>query len=156
MIPNAGKDVQQLALLRASIAHAIGGQQRQAQSLRNFHSRLIVRFFLPAEMPLEFNINIVPAKHGAELLHAVDGRFDPSSRQGIRQGALFSARQANQPLGLRRHLFRKSMTFGFFPSQFHLRDQPAKVLITCTRFDQQGIAPAFRGRHFGAHVSAHG
>ena len=65
-------------------------------------------------MPLEFNVNIVPAKHGAKLLHAVGGRFDPSSRQEIRQGALFTARQADQPVRLRRHLLRKSMPLGFF------------------------------------------
>ena len=137
-------------------AHAIRREQRQAQFLRDFHGRLIARFFFAMEVPLEFDINIIPAKHGAELLHHVDRAPDSPLGQSMRQGTFFSARQANQSLRLRRHLFRESITFSFFPSQFHLRDQPAKVLITGARFDEQGIAPALRGRHFGADVSANG
>jgi len=37
---------------------------------------MIAHFILPAEMSLEFNVNVPRAKHLAELLHDVEPRFD--------------------------------------------------------------------------------
>ena len=47
---------------RLRVADAIGGQQRQMQFARDFHGRLIARFFFAAKMPLQFHIDIFAAE----------------------------------------------------------------------------------------------
>ena len=83
------------------MADAIGGQQRQRQFPRDFHGRLIARFFFAAEMPLQFDVDIFAAEEFAELLHALQSpaRIPPCAER-MRQRAFFASREANQAGGV--------------------------------------------------------
>ena len=77
-------------------------------------------------------------------------------RQSVRQRTFLSSREANQAGGTFGDFFGQNMAFPFARAQFHARDQAAKILVARARFDQQRIAPAVRGRHFGADMRSNG
>ena len=80
VIPNAGKYVQQFALVRRRVANSVRRQQRQRQFACDFHRRLIARFFLATIMPLQLHINIFTPKQIAQLPHAFGSLRNPTAR----------------------------------------------------------------------------
>ena len=113
MVANAGEDVQHFALVRKRMADAIGGQQRQRQFARDLQRRLIARFFLAAEMPLQFDIDILAAEKIAELQDALRRLLHPSLPQRMRQRPFFASGKADQAGGAAGDFFRRNAAFAF-------------------------------------------
>ena len=154
VMADAGEHVEHLALLGLRVRDAVGRQQRQFQFSRNVHRGLVARFFLAAEMPLQFDVHIFAAERAAKLLHAFDGRVHPALRQSMRQRAFVAARQADQAAAHRGDFFGLDASLPFSRAQLHARDQAAQILVALARFDQQGIAPALGGGDFRADMRA--
>ena len=94
MIADAGKNIQNFALLLLRVADAIGCEQRQFQFSGDCDCSLIACFFLAGEMALKFDVNILPAERPAKLLDAFYGGFHSALRQRVCQRAFVAARQA--------------------------------------------------------------
>ena len=156
VMANAGEDIQQLALLGQRVRDAISSQQRQLQLSRDGHRSLVARFLFAAEMALQFDVNIFPAERAAKLLHAFDGGVEPALRQSVRERTFVAPRQADQAATHRGDFLVLDASLPFARAKLHPRDQTAQILIALARFDQQGIAPARRGRDFRADMRANG
>src|SRR5687768_14314773 len=64
MIANACEDIENLSLPGARVLHAIGGKQWQLQRVCQVNCALVERLFVPREMTLQLDIDIVAAKDG--------------------------------------------------------------------------------------------
>jgi hypothetical protein len=91
---------------------------------------LIARFFLAAEMPLQFDVNIFIPKLSAEILHALQPFAHSSAGQRVGQRAFVASGKANQSGGVFGDFFGGNVAFSFARAQFHARDQPAEILVS--------------------------
>ena len=107
-------------------------------------------------MPLQFEINIFPAKNIRQQLGLPARRFHAALRQGRAHGTFVSARKANQAGGMRGNFRHAGGAFALAAlAQFVAGDEPAKVLISSSRLGQQRQPPAlaiFFHRDLGADV----
>jgi hypothetical protein len=83
MVPNRGEHVQDFALLRACITHAIGREQRQAQTSRHLDCGLVARFLFAIEMPLQLYVDAPAPENLAQPLEAALGARDLGLRLPI-------------------------------------------------------------------------
>ena len=100
-------------------------------------------------MALQFDVDIAAAEALAELVDGCGGGFDSAVREGMGERTFVAAGEADEARRAGGDFFGRDVAFAFFCAQFHARDQAAEVLVTRLRFDEQGIAPAFRRGDFG-------
>src|SRR6185437_5575882 len=136
MMANACEDVEHFARRSLCVRDAIGRKQGQTQFARNLHRGLIARFFFTAEMPLQFDIDIVATKNVAESLDAFHSARDSSMDERMRQRSFFAARKTDKANGFLRNFLGRDRTFSFACAQFHVSDKAAKILVACARFDE--------------------
>lgn len=154
MMANACEDVEHFACWSLCVRDAIGRKQWQMQFARDLHRGLIARLFFTAEMALQFDVNIVAAKNFAELLDVFNSTRNSSMGERMRQRSFFTARKTDKANGFFRDFLGRDGTFSLACAQFHARDEVAKILIACARFDEQWIAPAVSGCDFRADMSS--
>ena len=136
MMANAREDIEDFARWRLRMRDAIGRKQGQMQFARNFNRGLIARFLFTAEMPLQFDIDVVAAKNSAELLDAFHSARDSSMGKRMRQRPLFTARKADKARGFFRDFIGRDGTFSLARGHFHASDEAAKILVACARFHE--------------------
>src|ERR1700730_5608473 len=156
MMANASEDIEHFPLLRQGMTDAIGREQGQAQCLCNSERRLIAHFFFTAKVPLQFDIDILATEYFTELAHTGGRAFDSALSERMRERSFFASRKANKPCSLFGDLFGRHVAFALSGTQFHARDQAAKILVSPARFYEQWITPAGTGCNFGADVGSNG
>ncbi len=139
LLTDAGEDVEDFALLRRRMADAVGGEQGQAQPPREFDRRLVAGLFLPAEVALQFGVDVVLAEHQEGFVE--------------RRSAL-GAGEADEALGELGDLLHGGRPFALGGAQLHLRDQAAEVLVALSRLAQQRPPGSVGARDFGADEGA--
>src|SRR5579872_1272416 len=154
MMTNGCEDIEHFARRGLCVRDAIGRKQRQMQFARNLHCGLIAGLFFTAEMPLQFDVNTLAAKNFAELLDALHSLRDSSVDERMRQRSFFAPGKTDKANGLFRDFLGRNRTFSLACAQFHASDETAKILVACTRFDEQWVAPAVSGCDFRADMSS--
>jgi hypothetical protein len=128
--------VKDFARWRLRMRDAIGRKQGQMQFARNFNRGLIACLFFAAEMPLQFDVDIVAAKKFAELLDTFNSAHDSSMSERMRQRPFFTARKTDKANGFFRDLLGRNKTFSLARGNFHASDEAAKILVACARFHE--------------------
>jgi len=144
MMADAGEYVQHFTLVGKRMAHRIGGHERQRQFARDLPRRLIARFFLAAEMPLQFDIDVLATEEIAKLPDRLRRLRYSALHKRMRQRPFFAAGKANQAGRAAGEVFRSDLALAFFRMQFHVRNQAAKILISGAALYEQWVAPAGR------------
>src|SRR5882724_3903039 len=96
MMPQAGENIQNFALRRQGVAYAVGGQQRKMQTAREFNRDLVAAFFFNGKVTLQFDVNILAAENGAQLLQTFPCAISSASAECIRKRAFVSTGKTNQ------------------------------------------------------------
>ena len=133
----AGKNVEDFALCRCGMGDAVGGQQWKTQAARQFDGSLVAALFFDGKVALQFDVNIVMAKEFAEFLDNFACGFFPAGTECMRQRAFVAAGEADQSSTEVLQLAGLNRAFTFCCSEFHARNQAAKVFVSFRRSDQQ-------------------
>ena len=137
VVADRRQDVVELLVLRARVAHAVGGEQRQAQPPREIHERLVAVLLLAQVMALELDVD-APGKDRRELLELFPRRVEPAARQRPRDRPLVAARQHVEPLRVRGDLVPRDARLALRLSERARRDEAAEVPVAGAVLDEEG------------------
>ena len=135
LVADAGENVERFAGFGRGVAHAVGGEERQAVMAGEIDESLVERFFGAIVVALEFDEDVLCAEQFEEAGVGTRGEAD----------------QALRELG---EFFGSGRAFAFFRAHLHAGDQSAEVLIAGAIFGQQRIAVAVGAGDLGADVCA--
>src|SRR6266566_1766385 len=138
VVANAGKHIEDFAVLEMSVTHSVGRKERQMQALRKAHGSLVSRFFGRIEMALNLYINVPFSKNRKKPFYVPSGLFRSSVGERRCQNSFFAAGEADQPLGVFRDFFerRGPCPFFLFP-QLVACHQTTEVLVSGTVLGEQ-------------------
>ena len=96
VMTDGGEQIQNLAIVRSRVAHAIGGDHRQLQRARNANGGLVAPFLFALLVALQFDIDILAAEDSRQLFDRLAARRFAAARQRRSQRAFIAAGQADQ------------------------------------------------------------
>ena len=137
LFADAGEHVERLARSGGGVAHAIGGDERNAEAARAFDERLVARLLLAVEVPLERGVDVARAEYadGAAKAHRV----------------VDQAHEARSELF---ELLRRGGALSLGRTQLHPCNEAAEVLVALPGFGEQRVDRAVGGSDLGADVRA--
>ena len=96
----------------------------------------VAGFFFAVEVALEFDVNILGAEDGDELIDLFSGFLCAALLQGCCEWAFVTAGEANQAFGVFFEFLCRDGAFTFLGAQLHFGDEAAEVLVTGTGLNQ--------------------
>ena len=138
VMANAGHDIEQRPLRGRREPDAVGRDDRHVERRREIDERLVVRFFVAAEVPLQLDVHAVAAEQADETIHqaadaaaaAVEGR---------------AAGERDEAAGAAVQILERERAFAFRRAHLHAGDQPAEVPIALLGFAEDGQAGSWNG-----------
>ena len=135
---NAGHDIEQRPLRGGRKPDAVGRDERHVERRREIDERLVVRFFVAAEVPLQLDVDAVAAEQADETIHqaadaaaaAVEGR---------------AAGERDEAAGAAVQILERERAFALGRAHLHAGDQPAEVAIALLGFAEDGQHPGLEG-----------
>src|ERR1700676_1736015 len=92
------------------------------------------------KMPLQFHINVVPAKNVGQSIDPAACFFHAALSKSKGQWTVVIAGKADESGSMLLKFFFPHRAFAFGRAQLHFRNQTAEILISGTRRDEQGKA----------------
>ena len=117
---------------------AVGRDDRHAECRRQIDERLVVRFFVAAEMPLQLDVHAVAAEQADET---IDQAADAVAAAVERR----AADERDEAAGPAVQILQRQRAFAFRRAQLHAGDQPAEVSIALLAFRRGRAAPRWKG-----------
>src|SRR6266576_4560344 len=96
----------------------------------------VAGFFLAVEVALEFDVDILRAEDGDELIDLFSGFLYAALLQGCGERAFVTAGKADQAFGVFFEFLCRYGALTFPGAQLHFGDEPAEVLVTGTGLNQ--------------------
>src|ERR1700693_4315444 len=137
VVADADQDIVQLLVFPAGVADAVCGDERQAHPHGEVRQGLVAMLLTGQPMPPDLDME-PPRKDRREPAERLASRRDPSPRERPRDRSLLAARQAMEPLRVRRDIVERDARFALGPARRPRGDQPAEVLVAGPALDEQG------------------
>ena len=151
LVAEAGEYVEQLALIRLSVAGAVGGYERETGRTRQLDGALVARFFVAKEVALQFGVDVARAEDRGE---PVDALAAGALLDRFGERAALVAGEADQAFGELGEVVHGRGGLAFRRVELHLGDQAAEVAVAGFALGQQRIAGAVDGGDLGSDVGA--
>ena len=104
---------------------------RHAEGRREIDERLVVRFLVAAEMPLQLDVHGVAAEEADEAVDAAR----PRRSGGVERGAADERHEAGRESV---ELFQRERAFTFRRAHLHARDQATEIPVPVLAFAEDG------------------
>ena len=131
VVMNARDDIEQRPLGRRRKADAVGRDDRHVERRRELDERLVVRFLVAAEVPLQLDVHAVATEQADEAIHqAAD-----AAAAGVERRA---ADERDEAAGRAVQIFQRQRAFAFRRAHFHAGDQAAQVAVALLAFAEDG------------------
>ena len=136
VMADGSEGVREFAGFGDGVVDAVGRQQREMECLGQIDRNAIAGFFFAVEVALEFDVNILGAEDGDELIDLFSGFLCAALLQGCGERAFVTAGKADQAFGVFFEFLCRDGALAFPSAQLHFGDEPAEVLVTGTGLNQ--------------------
>ena len=130
----AREDIEERTVLGRGEPHAAGGDDRHVIGAGEIDERLVVRFLVAQQMPLQFDVDVRPAEQADQPIEQAADAM-PLHPQD------FAARQRDEAARMAIEFLERQRALPFRRAQLHARDQATQVAVAVGGLDEDGQEP---------------
>ena len=151
LLADAGEHVEERPALRARVAHPVGGDRLQAESVGQVEERLVRGLLLATAVPLHVEHHAAGAEGLDEAGQPIGVQHGSAPRRPSgRPGQRLDARQGHQPLDEAVQHPEVEPSLPLRDAGLHPRDQPAEIPVAPLRLDEERQRAPVREAQRGA------